>query len=140
MLRATLRGLATATGAAVMVGLTPVASFADPAAITAIAPKYGPVGTVVDITGSGLATSTSVTFDGVVADPPVVVDDTHIQATVPGGATSGPVVVTTADGAPSVPFTVQVPTRATVTRSDRTVVYPGGSVIRAHLTAGGSAV
>ena len=140
MLRLTLRAAAVAAGTTVLIGVTPAISFADPATITAVSPGYGPVGTVVDVTGSGLATASAVTFHGVEADPPVVVDDTHIRATVPAGARTGRLVVTTADGSPYVRFTVQVPTTASVTSSRATVVYPDGSTIRAHLTAGGVAV
>src|SRR4051794_35317594 len=137
MLRLTLRVAAVAAGTTVLVGMTPAVSFADPAAISAVAPRYGPVGTVVDVTGSGLATASDVTFHGVHADPPVVIDDTHIQATVPPGARTGRLVVTTADGAPSVRFGVQVPTRASVSRSKPAVTFPHGAVIRGHLTAAG---
>jgi len=140
MLRLTLRAAAVAAGSTVLIGLTPAISFADPATITAVTPGYGPVGAVVDVTGSGLATATDVTFGGVEADPPVVVDDTHIRATVPSGATTGRMVVTTADGTPGKHFIVQVPTRAQVSRSAATVVYPHGSTVRAHLTATGVAV
>ena len=140
MLRLTLRTAAVAAGVTMVVGGMPAMSFAGAATIARTDPRHGPVGTVVDILGSGLATATDVTFHGVHAKPPVVIDDSHIQATVPAGAKTGRLVVTTADGAPSVPFTVQVATSATVTRSDATVVYPHGSVIRGTLTAGGVAV
>jgi lipoprotein-anchoring transpeptidase ErfK/SrfK len=140
MLRLTLRAAAVAAGTTVLIGVTPAISFADPATITAVSPGYGPVGTVVDVTGSGLSTATDVTFHGVEADPPVVVDDTHIQVTVPSGATTGRLVVTTADGAPYERYVVQVPTSASTSRSRATVVYPHESTIRAHLTAAGVAV
>ncbi len=134
-----LRGAVVAVTTAV--GLTGVAAapaVADAAALTALSPAYGPVGTVVDITGTGLSTTSDVTFNGVDAGVPSFPDpaatDTHIRVTVPDGATTGPVVVTTADGSPSLPFTVQQPTVATVARSRRLIDFRDTARITAVLT------
>jgi hypothetical protein len=67
---------------------------AQPPAITAFTPTSGPVGTSVTLTGSNLTGATKVTFHGVSAT--FSVDSaTRITATVPPGATSGPIAVTT---------------------------------------------
>ena len=63
--------------------------------ITGFSPASGPVGTTVTITGSGLldgGNNAAVTFNGT---PAVITSDTagSIQATVPAGATSGPISV-----------------------------------------------
>ncbi len=63
--------------------------------ITGFSPTSGPVGTLVTITGNGLldgGNNASVTFNGT---PAVISSDTagSIQATVPTGATSGPISV-----------------------------------------------
>ena len=118
----------------------PLATAADAATATVdqVAPTYGPVGTVVDITGSGLTTASDVQFNGVDAGAPTVVDDTHIQATVPTDATSGVVTVTTADGSVDGPaYTVQLPTQSTLTISRSDVTFPTTSVLTATLTAAG---
>ncbi len=63
-------------------------------------PASGPVGTVVTITGTGLAQATKVTFNKVVATF-TVVSDTEITAMVPAGATTGKIVVFTKGGSAS---------------------------------------
>jgi glucose/arabinose dehydrogenase len=63
--------------------------------ITALAPAGGPVGTTVNIFGNGFTGTTAVKFN----NKPAVfsfLSDTSIQATVPAGATTGPVIVTAA--------------------------------------------
>jgi hypothetical protein len=66
--------------------------------ITSISPTSGPVGTVVAITGSGLTGATSVKFGGGVSAAYTVASDTRINATVPAGASSGGIAVTTPGG------------------------------------------
>lgn len=131
------RALVVATCAAT---LLPLATTADAATATvdALNPTYGPVGTVVDITGSGLTTASDVTFNGTDAGAPTVIDDTHLQATVPDGAAAGPVSVTTADGTVEGPsFTVQVPTQGATTLSAGDVVFPQSVVVTGTLMAAG---
>lgn len=65
--------------------------------ITSLTPSAGAVGSSVTIGGTGLVTAFSVTFDGTSASF-TVVSDTEITATVPAGATTGPVAVTTNSG------------------------------------------
>ncbi|WP_201987337.1 IPT/TIG domain-containing protein [Hymenobacter rubidus] len=84
---------------------------APPAAtITSISPTSGPVGTVVTITGTNLSNATAVAVNGVNAVRFIVVNSTTITFSVPGGATSGFVTVTTAAGTVVGPiFTVILP-------------------------------
>jgi len=118
----------------------PMATAADAAGatVTALAPTYGPVGTVVDITGTGLTTATDVMFNGTDAGAPAVVDDTHIQATVPSGAHTGIVSVTTKDGTVTGPsFTVQLPTTGSVSASVTELQFPAATRVTGTLTAEG---
>ena len=61
-------------------------------------PINGPVGTVVTIRGIALAQTTAVSFGGVQATSFSVVSDTEVQATVPAGAKTGHIEITTAGG------------------------------------------
>ena len=58
----------------------------------------GNVGSVIQILGTGLTGSTAVSFNGVPASSFKVVRDTFMTATVPAGATTGRVKVTTPTG------------------------------------------
>ena len=60
-------------------------------------PAAGKAGRTIGILGNNLTGTTSVTFNGVPA-PFTVVSDTLVKATVPSGATTGPVQVTTPSG------------------------------------------
>jgi uncharacterized repeat protein (TIGR03803 family) len=66
--------------------------------ITSFAPPSGPVGTSVTITGVSLTQTTQVTFGGVKAITFSVTSDTQVTATVPTGAVTGRIVITTAGG------------------------------------------
>ncbi|MFY9558719.1 MAG: choice-of-anchor tandem repeat GloVer-containing protein [Terriglobales bacterium] len=66
--------------------------------ITSFSPASGPVGTVVTITGVSLTQTTKVTFGGVVATSFTVNSDTQVTATVPSGAKTGKIVITTPGG------------------------------------------
>lgn len=65
--------------------------------MSSFSPSDGPVETVVTINGTGLIQATKVTFNGIPASP-TVVSDIEITATVPMGATTGKIVVTTKGG------------------------------------------
>jgi uncharacterized repeat protein (TIGR03803 family) len=65
--------------------------------VSAISPTSGPVGTEVTITGTGLTQATTVEFHGTKATF-TVVSDSEITATVPSGATTGAISVTTKGG------------------------------------------
>ena len=60
-------------------------------------PAAGKIGTTVTILGNNLKFATSVTFNGVAAAF-TVESSTYIEATVPAGATTGPIVVTLRTG------------------------------------------
>jgi uncharacterized repeat protein (TIGR03803 family) len=70
-------------------------------------PPSGPVGTVVTFNGTGLIQTTKVTIDAISASF-TVVSDSEITATVPPGAATGKIVVTTKGGSvtSSTDFTV----------------------------------
>jgi hypothetical protein len=87
----------TAAGTGTSSASFTVTAAAAAPAITSISPTSGPVGTVVAITGSNLTGATSVKFSGVSASF-TVVSATRINATVPSGARSGSITVTTPGG------------------------------------------
>ncbi|MBZ5544247.1 MAG: IPT/TIG domain-containing protein [Acidobacteriia bacterium] len=66
-------------------------------AITSFSPTSGPVGTSVTISGSGFTGATSVAFNGTSAQF-TVNSDTQVTTSVPSGATTGPISVTTPAG------------------------------------------
>jgi len=74
-----------------------VLPYSNAPTITSFAPTSGPVGTSVTISGTNFTGATAVTFNGVSASS-TVSSATAIQATVPSGATTGPLSVTTAGG------------------------------------------
>lgn len=66
--------------------------------ITSFSPPSGAVGTAVTITGVSLTQTTKVTFGGVAATTFTVNSDTQVTATVPTGAVTGKIVITTLGG------------------------------------------
>ena len=66
--------------------------------VTGFNPTSGPVGTVVTVNGTGLLGATSVAFNGTAAPTFNVISATQITATVPTGATTGTIAVTTPGG------------------------------------------
>src|SRR5439155_24542570 len=66
--------------------------------ITGFSPTSGPVGTPVTITGVSLKQTTKVTFGGVKATSFTVNSDTKVTATVPTGAVTGKIAITTPGG------------------------------------------
>src|SRR5205823_6564360 len=67
-------------------------------AISSFSPTSGPVGTGVTINGSNFTGATRVTFFNGVAATITFNSDTQIQTTVPTGATTGPISVSTTAG------------------------------------------
>ncbi|MGH2807429.1 MAG: beta strand repeat-containing protein [Actinomycetota bacterium] len=87
--------------------------------ISSLTPSNGAVGSNVIITGTGFNGTITVRFDGVAA-PFTVNSPTQITATVPTGATTGRVTVTTSNGTATSPadFTVtRTPTVSSFTPS-----------------------
>jgi uncharacterized repeat protein (TIGR03803 family) len=66
--------------------------------IISFKPTSGTVGTAVQITGVSLTQTTKVTFGGVKATSFTVNSDTEVTATVPTGAKTGHIAITTAGG------------------------------------------
>ena len=79
--------------------------------ITSFTPASGPVGTLVTVTGTDLANTTAVKLNGVAITSYTVVNTATLTFTVPAGATSGLLTVTTPLGTATsaTPFTVTVP-------------------------------
>jgi uncharacterized repeat protein (TIGR03803 family) len=77
---------------------TSAATFTVLPSITSFSPSSGPVGTLVKITGNTFTGTTAVKFGGVAATSFTVVKDTEVDATVPAGAVTGKIAVTTAAG------------------------------------------
>ncbi len=67
-------------------------------AIKSFSPTSGTVGTAVMINGNSLTQTTKVTFGGVVATSFTVNSDTLVTATVPTGAKTGKIAITTKGG------------------------------------------
>ncbi|HLZ42248.1 MAG TPA: choice-of-anchor tandem repeat GloVer-containing protein [Candidatus Sulfotelmatobacter sp.] len=66
--------------------------------VTSLDPLSGSVGTVVNVSGGGFSGTKKVTFGGVAASNFTTLSPSLIQATVPTGAVTGKVVVTTPNG------------------------------------------
>ena len=99
-------------------------------AISGFSPSSGSPGTSVTISGSGLTGASSVSFNGASAAF-TVTTDTQISATVPNGATTGPISVTTSGGTAtsSASFSVTAPAaRPTITGFSPTSGPVGTSV------------
>jgi IPT/TIG domain-containing protein len=77
--------------------------------VSATYPAAGPVGQKVILWGNNLLGATSVTFNGVRAASTLVTSAQSAKVTVPAGATTGPVTITTANGSftTTQDFTVQ---------------------------------
>ena len=101
-IRATVPGGATTGRIGVTTPAGSAASGSDfvvtqPPSIGSFTPTSGPVGTQVTISGNHFAGTTSVRFNGTQASFSVL-SATEIRATVPGGATTGRIRVTTPNG------------------------------------------
>jgi hypothetical protein len=88
--------------------LTTLQNFKITPTISSFTPPSGPVGTLVTINGTALKAATAVKFGTVVATF-TVVSDTKITATVPTGAVTAKIAVTTPGGTAmsATTFTVQ---------------------------------
>jgi len=97
-------------------------------ALTSFAPTSGPVGTSVTITGSNLSGATAVKFNGTTAAF-AVNSDTQITATVPAGAATGTISVSTPGGTATsgASFTVTSPDFSLSASPATQTIRPGGS-------------
>jgi hypothetical protein len=100
---ATTGKIVVKVGCTVFTSLTDFIVTAGPVAptITSFNPISGPIGTTVTITGTNfdpVAASNTVKFNGVDAATPTVASATSLTVTVPTGATTGPISVTTLAG------------------------------------------
>ena len=66
--------------------------------LTGFSPASGVVGSAVTLTGTAFTGTTKVTFGGVTATAYSVQSDTQVKATVPAGALTGPIGLSTAGG------------------------------------------
>ena len=87
--------LVVATGS--VIGAAPVFAVTSPPKITSFTPISGPAGTSVTVQGSNYIGTTAVAFNNAAASF-TVVSATQISATVPSGARTGPISVTTPGG------------------------------------------
>jgi uncharacterized repeat protein (TIGR03803 family) len=78
--------------------LTTLQTFKITPTIKSFTPTSGPVGTSVVITGTSLKQATAVKFGGVAAITFTVNSDTTVTATVPTGAVTGKISITTPGG------------------------------------------
>jgi len=101
-------------------------------AITYFTPTSGPAGTAVTLIGSALSGATAVSFNGAEATFSLI-SDTQITATVPAGATSGSIAVTTPGGSGSSAASFTVIPTPTIVKLNRTSGRRGATV-----TIGGS--
>ncbi|HEU5233036.1 MAG TPA: hypothetical protein VFU50_09260 [Terriglobales bacterium] len=86
-----------------------IIAFLEGISFSPFTPTFGPVGTGVTITGTAFTGATAVSFNGVASTFTVSPSGT-IATTVPGGATTGPITVTTPGSGP-----LKTTTRFTVT-------------------------
>ena len=87
---------------------TSTQTFTPTLSITAFTPASGPAGTVVDIKGVGFTSTSTVKFNGTNATT-TYIGPGEVKATVPTGASTGPIWLTTTTG------TVQTRTKYTLT-------------------------
>jgi hypothetical protein len=123
--------ITVATGVATGTSATDFTVSSPCVTITSFTPTSGVVGTSVTITGTGFTGATSVSFNNVNATTFTVNPaGTQITATVPTGATTGPIKVTTPNGSATsaTNFTVTV-----ITVHSRSVTLS----LRKHLVARG---
>ncbi len=92
----------TATHSEGFTAATTLTVVLPPPTLARFEPSAGPVGTVVTLTGMHLGTTVGVTFNGTAAAF-TVIGATQVTATVPSGATSGPLTLTTAGGSVTTP-------------------------------------
>ncbi|WP_285571921.1 IPT/TIG domain-containing protein [Geothrix limicola] len=96
--------------------------------VTSLNPTGGQAGSSVTITGTGLTNASAVSFNGTPAASFTVTSATQITATVPAGATTGPVSVTTPGGTATGPAFLVLAPAPTITGLNPTSGMVGSSV------------
>lgn len=106
---------------------SPMFTVIQPPTITSLTPDNGTIGSTVVVRGTNLTGATVVRFGGVSAPSFVVNSATQLTATVPAGAITGAVSVTTVAGTASSAgnFTVTVPPPPTVSSFSPAAGMPG---------------
>jgi len=99
-----------------------IIAFLEGISFSPFTPTFGPVGTGVTITGTTFTGATAVSFHGVAATF-IVSPSGTITTTVPAGATTGPITVTTTGGGP-----LKTTTRFTVTPAITSFTPASGQV------------
>jgi hypothetical protein len=118
-IRVTSTGTATSTTDFVVI---------QPPRIIGFTPTGGPVGTTVTIFGFHFTGATAVSFNNVAATNFTVLDDTQITATVPMGATTGPIQVTSLAGTSTFATNFAVGPAPTITSFTPTIGAAGTQV------------
>ena len=96
--------------------------------LTSFSPASGPIGSSVTLTGTNLAGTTQVTFNGRPAASFTVHSATSVTAVVPAGATSGRIGVTTLPGmsaASAASFTIPAPVVTSLSPTEG----PAGTIV-----------
>jgi hypothetical protein len=108
---------------------------APPPTISGFSPTSGPVGSSVSITGTNLATASAVTFTSNLSASFVVNSDTQVTATVPSGAETGPISVTTGGGTATSAdsFTVTTSSGGTISEVQKSFGSAGSTSVSATL-------
>ncbi len=110
--------------------------------ITSFTSTSGPVGTSVVITGTGFTGATNVSFNGTSAGAVnvgyVINSDTQITATVPTGATTGTLSVTTAGGTATSTGTFTVLSTVSVAVAPASVLENSGTPLAYTFTRSGA--
>ena len=88
--------------------ITPVSAPTAPT-VSSLSPSSGTIGSTITITGTNFVSgATTVTFNGILSINVIVTNSGQLTATVPSGATTGPIKVITSGGsATSTDFTLQ---------------------------------
>jgi hypothetical protein len=96
--------------------------------VTSFSPGSGPVGTSVTVNGTNFTGVTAVKFNGTAATSYTVNSDTQITASVPSGATSGPISVTTGAGTTTSSSSFTVTTQPIVNGDFESGTFSGWTV------------
>ncbi|WP_210518480.1 IPT/TIG domain-containing protein [Hymenobacter terricola] len=120
--------IAVTTPAGTAVSATPFL-VGSPPTITSFTPTTGPIGNTVVITGTNFTAATQVAFNGTGALAFSINSATQITVTVPVGATTGPIAVTTPLGTGTSATDFTVPPVPIITSFTPTSGLPGTVVV-----------